>query len=163
MAKQTNAVAKHHTAVDIINALQMTSEIDLIEGLSSLAAMPEENFTEVSSGYWKPAEGTVYDLVVTGLSTQKFPNQANPGEVLDVDCVHFSTLEKGRLVNYIYGGQQFVGTIRQEIEKDKSKGLPLQAIGIRAFKTGESKSAKGKYSNFVIKRMYATLEGNAGN
>lgn len=158
-----NEVVKHHTAVDVINALQTTTEIDLIEGLASLAAMPEENFTEITSGYWKPVEGQIYDMVVTGVSVQKFPSQANPAETLDVECVHFSMLEKGKLVNYIYGGQAFVSCIRQEIEKDKRDGRTLQAIGIRAFKTGETKSAKGKYSNFVVKRMYATLETNAGN
>jgi hypothetical protein len=166
MAKETaksKEVAKYTSTAEIQTVIQSTNEIDLLEGLRSMSEMPEENFTDVTGSYWKPVEGMVYDVVVVGVSVQKFPDRARQGEVVERECVHFCTEEKGKLVNYIYAGAQFVSTIAQEIAKDRSKGLTPQAMGFRIFKTGELKSAKGNYSNFVIKRMYAQLEATAGN
>ena len=162
-AKETG-VMTFRTTQEVNQGLQADSDVTTLYALKALKDLPEDNFMEISSSYFKPERGVTYDVICTGISVQSFPDKANPNEIKDVECVHLTLEENGKLVNKIFAGKQLVGCVKDEINRDKAKGLPEQYIGLRFYQTGEGKSSKGTYAIFVVKRMYAAqLEGSTAN
>ena len=152
-AKETG-VMTFRTTQEVNQGLQADSDTTTMYALRAMRDLPEDNFMEISSSYFKPEKGVIYNAICTGISVQQFPDKNNAGETKDVECIHLTMEENGKLVNKIFGGKQMVGAVRDEINSDKAKGLPEQYIGLRFFQSGESKSAKGTYAIFDIRENY---------